>query len=59
MGLVGLVPLCHRAFAGPKFFLMGISCVQNFFSLVFRGSKNFYRGYILEGRERAGCRRRP
>ena len=38
MGLVGLVPPYHRAFVGPKIFLVGISWVSNFFSWVFRKS---------------------
>ena len=37
VGLVGLVPLCHSTF-------VGISWVQIFFSLVFRGSRIFSRG---------------
>ena len=43
-----VVPLCLRAFVGiswgPNFFLVGISWVQSFFSLVFRGSKIFLVG---------------
>ena len=39
MGLVGFVPPCHRAFVGPKIFLVGISWVLYFFSWVFHGSK--------------------
>ena len=59
---VGLVPLwvsCSCAFVGPKFFLVGISRVQNFFlvgisrvpkffSWVFYGSKTYCRrGYFI------------
>ena len=32
---------------GPKYFLVGISCVQNFFSWVFRGSEIYSRGYLV------------
>ena len=38
---------CHRAFVGPKFFLVGISRVQNFFSWVFRGHKISSRGCFV------------
>ena len=47
VGLVGLVPPCHRAFVGPKIFFVGISWVSIFFSWVFRGSKSFSRGYFM------------
>ena len=40
VGLVGLVPSCHRTF-------VGISWVPNFFSWVFRGSQIFSRGYFV------------
>ena len=33
---------------GPKFFLLGISWVQKFFSWVFRGSEIFSRGYFVD-----------
>ena len=33
--------MCHSAIEGPKTFLVSISCVQNVFSWVFRGSKIF------------------
>ena len=39
VGLTGLVPPCHRAFMGPKFFQVGILWVPIFSSWVFRGSK--------------------
>ena len=41
--IVGLVPPCHRAFVGPKGFLVGKSWVQNIFS----GVSNFSRGYFV------------
>ena len=47
VGLVNLVPSCHRAFFGPKNFLVGISWVSNFLSWVFCVSKIFYRGYFV------------
>ena len=47
VGLVGLVPPCHCAFMGPKFFLVGISWVLNFFSWVFHGSEIFPRGCFV------------
>ena len=40
VGLVGLVPLCHRDF-------VGISWGPNFFSWVFRESQIFSRGYFV------------
>ena len=46
VGLVGLVPPCHRAFVGPKFsreYFVG----PKFFSRVFRGSKIFSCGYFV------------
>ena len=41
MGLMGLVPLCHHTFVGPKFFLVGYVWLQDifFFFLYFVGSK--------------------
>ena len=47
VGLTGLVPPCHRAFMGPKFFLVGILWVPIFFLWVFRGPKIFSRGYFV------------
>ena len=47
VGLVGLVPLGHRAFVGLKFFLEGISWIQDFLSWVFRESEIFSRGYFV------------
>ena len=58
VGLVGLVPSCHRTFVGPTFFLEGISLVQNvfyrgyfvspdFFSWVPPGSEIFSPGYVV------------
>ena len=38
---------CHRAFVGPKSFLVGISRVRNFFSWVFRGHKISSRGCFV------------
>ena len=51
VGLVCLVPSCQRTclrgyFVGPKCFLQGTLYVQNFFSLVFRGS-NFFFSWII------------
>ena len=34
-------------FAGPRYFLVGISWVQSFPSWVYRGSKIFFRGYFV------------
>ena len=39
--IVGLMPSCHRAFVVPKFFLLGILCVQDFFSWEFRNWRNW------------------
>ena len=58
VGLVGLVPPCHCALHGyeffsrgyfmdPKFFLVGISTVQNIFLWVFLGSQIFSCGYFV------------
>ena len=59
VGLLGLVPSCHRAFLGPKAFFMGFSWVRNvlsffyfigdpnFFTWVFRESKFFSLGYFV------------
>ena len=48
VGLVGLVLPCHHAFMGPKYFLLVILWVRNFFPWVFRGSKIFSRGYFVD-----------
>ena len=40
MGVAGVVPLCHNAF-------VGISWVQNFSSLIFRGTEFFLLVYRL------------
>ena len=45
--IASLVGLVDRAFVGPKFFLVGILWVQNFFSWIFCGSKIFSRGYFV------------
>ena len=53
--ILGLVPSCLRGsenfscgyFVGLKYFLVGISWVQYFFSWVLRGSKNFSRRYFV------------
>ena len=47
VGLVGLVPPCHRAFMGPKIFPVDISWVSVIFSWLFRGSQFFSCGYFL------------
>ena len=59
MDIVSLVLSGHRALVGPKFFLVGISWIQNIFSWVFlrfnffflwlfRGSKYFTHGYFVD-----------
>ena len=45
LSFVGLVPSCLR---GSKIFFVGISRVQNIFLWVFRGSKIFSRGYVMD-----------
>ena len=45
LNFVGLMPSCLR---GSKIFFVGISWVQNIFSWVFRGSKIFSRGYVMD-----------
>ena len=47
VGFVGLLPPCRRAFDGSKKFFVGISWVQNIFSLVFREFQIFSRGYFV------------
>ena len=63
LNYVGLVPLFHRTvvslclrgskifsrgyFVGPKFFLLDVSWVQDFFSWVIRVSKIFSRRYFV------------
>ena len=43
VGMLGLVPSCHRAFLGPKAFFMGFSWVRNVLSfLYFIGDPNFF-----------------
>ena len=37
----------RRYFMGPKFFLVGVLSVPNFFSLVFRGPKIICRAYFV------------
>ena len=47
-GSSAIVPSCLPGyFVSSKFFLVGISWVQNFFSWVFLESKFFSRGYFL------------
>ena len=56
LNFVGVVPtsLCwfkmfsRGCFVGPKYFLLGISWVQNIFSWVFREFKSFPRGYFMD-----------
>ena len=47
VGLAGLVPLCHRAFVGPKYFLMGISCVPLFFLVGISWVQDFFSWVFL------------
>ena len=45
---LAIVPSSFRGyFLGPKFFLVGISWVQNIFSWAFHRFKTFSRGYLV------------
>ena len=50
VGLAGLMLLYHRAFMGPKIFLVGILWVQNISSWVICGSEIFSHGYFVDSK---------